>query len=379
MAYDPEYFEDLVIRKFSGISTPEEDACIREMLERHEAARKLYKDLVAMENSEALQECLQNFDPEKSLAAIITPARKNSRQQRVIVLSAAAILVAAILGTSIFLLLYNHTTPASERGIVLKLSDGREYHLPATKGASAVINTGPATLRADSALLNFTALRNEDNNAMNSLTVPAGMNYKIVLADSSVLRLNAGTRLQFPFSFSGNNREISLDGEAYLEVAQNPDKPFIIHTPNSTIQVLGTSFNVHTYDSGIVRVGLVNGAVLLKAADQEIIIKPGQEAVYTFRKGITVRPFDEAALGWLGGYYYFEDMRLDEIAPVLQRAFGTEIILDDPDMAKERFSAPLDKKHSLSFFMDNLRRSATYRIEYYFDKDKALHLRYEAQ
>ncbi len=80
-------------------------------------------------------------------------------------------------------------------------------------------------------------------------------------------------KLEFPFSFTEGSREITIFGEAYIKVAKNPSKPFIVHLPGSTVQVLGTEFNVNTYDSGIVKVSLVEGMVNFKGTGIEVRLK----------------------------------------------------------------------------------------------------------
>src|SRR5690606_7064334 len=117
----------------------------------------------------------------------------------------------------------------------------------------------------------------------------------------------AASRLQFPFRFNGQSREISLlSGEAYIKVAANASKPFIIHTPESTVQVLGTEFNINAYDPGVVKLALVKGAVRVRAGADNLVVKPGMEAVYTPEKGLYTQPFDaREVLGWRTGKHFF--------------------------------------------------------------------------
>ncbi len=72
---------------------------------------------------------------------------------------------------------------------------------------------------------------------------PQGKRSRMVLADGSIVHLNAGSTIRYPASFD-RKREVYLSGEAFFEVVKNPSRPFLIHLDNGTVKVLGTSFNV---------------------------------------------------------------------------------------------------------------------------------------
>ncbi|EJW92056.1 anti-sigma factor, partial [gut metagenome] len=89
-----------------------------------------------------------------------------------------------------------------------------------------------------------------------------GEKKEITLADGSCVILNACSKLQYPNQFTDNYRNIKLNGEAYFQVAPNPDKPFRIKTPHFGVEVLGTKFNVKSYpDDQIQSVEVENGKV----------------------------------------------------------------------------------------------------------------------
>ena len=73
--------------------------------------------------------------------------------------------------------------------------------------------------------------------------------------------LNAGTEFRYPVSFTENRREVYLSGEAYFEVRQDKNKPFVVWTGEVQIEVLGTAFNVNSYNSDRVEAVLVEGSV----------------------------------------------------------------------------------------------------------------------
>jgi ferric-dicitrate binding protein FerR (iron transport regulator) len=130
---------------------------------------------------------------------------------------------------------------------------------------------------------------------------------------------------------------------------------------------------VNTYDSGIVKVALVDGAVRFAAGKENVFIKPGNEVVYTVDGGMQVQAFDEdETLGWREGKYYFSDATLREIVQVLPRWYGTNVLIDNPNLAGERFAGMMDRNKPITTFLDNLESAR--KIRYHFDNEGVLHL-----
>ncbi|HEU4555550.1 MAG TPA: FecR domain-containing protein [Chitinophaga sp.] len=266
--------------------------------------------------------------------------------------------------------------PANSNNISLQLANGQTINLSQVQGNIQVANT---KLKNTGKALSYghvvanDAAAGESMYAMNTLTVPIGKSYSITLSDGSLIWLNSASTLQFPLSFSRGKREVTINGEAYLEVTKQAGNPFLVNTPHGTVQVLGTSFNVNAYDSGVVKVALVTGAVKFTSGKNEVTIHPGNEAVYKADKGITIQPFDEdETLGWRKGKYYFSDATLGEIVNVLPRWYGTNVLIDDPQLARERFAGVMDRNKPITAFLDNL--GNTRKIRYYFDNKGVLHL-----
>src|SRR3546814_14748742 len=94
--------------------------------------------------------------------------------------------------------------------------------------------------------------------------------------------------LRFPFKFSGNRREISINGEAYLKVAKKPDMQFIVHLPNSDVQVTGTEFNVNTYNADAEHIALIEGYVNTNAGNPTTALSPGNQPVYRTHHGWSI-------------------------------------------------------------------------------------------
>lgn len=115
------------------------------------------------------------------------------------------------------------------------------------------------------------------------LNVPRGGEYKLVLSDGTRVHANAESRLTYPVSFTGNKREVYLTGEALFEVAKDTLHPFIVHTPYGIVEVVGTRFNVNTYEKNQTTVTLEEGAVKVyceeKKGTEQKSLSPGEQAV----------------------------------------------------------------------------------------------------
>ena len=168
-----------------------------------------------------------------------------------------------------------------------------------------------------------------------------GIKSTIQLADGSKVWLNADSKIQYPPLFESNTREVYLDGEAFFEVAKNPQKPFIIHLANGTIRVLGTSFNVRAYDNEkVVETSVATGKVAFipkyknsRRQQDTVFVTPNNKVRYLFNaEKIAVLPTlateDKA---WTEGRMIFKAMRLQDIATELERNFGKKVIFRDDD------------------------------------------------
>jgi hypothetical protein len=265
------------------------------------------------------------------------------------------------------------TTAPANKEIRLKLADQRT--IPLQKQPS-LISLGDVQLHNDQQSLSFDAKDEFNVRGQHTLIVPAAKDYKVVLADGTEIWLNADSRLQFPFTFSGNTREITLlSGEAYVKAAPDPSKPLIIHTPQSTIQVLGTEFNINAYDRNTIRVSLVSGAVKMSAGHDATIIKPGMEAIYTDRKNLITRPFDPGkVLSWRDGKHFFVQTPITAICAILARHLGITAVIDSGSLAQTKhFSGVVDKHKPIQEFMEDVKSAVN--VDSYFDKNGVLHFK----
>ena len=146
----------------------------------------------------------------------------------------------------------------------------------------------------------------------NTLVTPRGSEYSLTLADGTRVWLNAASRLRFFTSDRGRERRVWLEGEAYFEVAHDARRPFIVESGGQSIRVLGTRFNINTYEGDrAIYTTLVEGSVAISplAGGDAVTLEPGQQAEYSRRKGgaIAVKAVDTSlATAWMSGTFIFE-------------------------------------------------------------------------
>jgi transmembrane sensor len=163
-------------------------------------------------------------------------------------------------------------------------------------------------------------------NGLNTITIPRGGIYDIVLADGTHVWLNSGSSLAFPSSFSGTERQVQLTGEAYFEVARN-GKPFKVITATQTVQVLGTHFNIEAYqDEESVKTTLLEGSVKVIRKNEKVLLTPGQMSVNTQTQALYVRQANlTEVMDWKSGLFIFDNENVAEVMRKVARWYDVEV------------------------------------------------------
>ena len=184
----------------------------------------------------------------------------------------------------------------------------------------------------------------------NRVVIPAGFTYKVKLADSSVVTLNAGSELRFPNEFRDSLREVEFSGEAYFEV-KNSGKPFVVKAGNTRVRVYGTRFNLFYCEKlALSEAVLVEGSIGMTANGKETKIIPNQRVFYSMKDSVVraenVDPADY--IGWLGNSFKYNGARLDKIVFDIAQWYGVEIQLA-PGLEKQTFSLEFDKSSTVEW------------------------------
>ncbi len=294
---------------------------------------------------------------DKIVADLLKTIHKQKRRQiykRIVGYTSLAGAVAAIF----LLLFYPDSTPITPvidyesalssthrtEDIQLTLNNGETISLSDTSVVLSYSSQGELVINDDTIQ---TAIPQEP--ILNTIHVPYGKLSKIYLSDGTKVHLNSGSSFVYPSTFSGNKREVFLDGEAFFEVEKMSNKKFIVQTPYKSVEVLGTSFNVNAdKELQLFETVLISGKVSINGEKKKIDMEPNQ--LYKFSAYLhqeelkTVDTYKYTA--WIEGRMYFEEEPLSNVIRKLEKVYNIEIVLNDKSLLSHHISGDLNLKDS---------------------------------
>ena len=184
----------------------------------------------------------------------------------------------------------------------------------------------------------------------NTLRVPRGGEYSITLSDGTIVYLNSESELRYPVNFVGRDRRVYLSGEAYFDVVQDEAHPFIVDMGNSSVRVLGTSFDVRAYaDEDEVLTTLVQGSVKFSAGKEFVTLEPGKQAVLGKSGSIETSEVDTYLYtAWKEGVFAFKRQRLEEIMKVVARWYDVNIFWENVSQKEVTFTGKMKRYDDFS-------------------------------
>lgn len=361
---------ELYIERLSGTLSAEEESYVQQQLQQDPAFKAQWDLLVKEDESMNAGGYLQRINSDAVLNTI-REQRKDPVAARVVTLKKLMIAAAVtlLLGSSILVFFIRYKTTRvyysaaavqqqQKKPVRLLTSHGEAIELSKDSGTKTIALNN-ATLNTSNGALQYTS----SDTVQNTLDVPAGESYKLTLSDGTEVWLNAATRLRFPFRFGKSSREVYVAGEAYFNVAKDAQRPFIVRTALNSVQVLGTAFNINTYQAGTVKTSLVSGAVIAHGKGTEKqILQPGVQADYGTDKGFTTSHFDEEeVLSWRNGVYYYHRMPLVSLIQEATRFYGMHFVMDKDKFAGKSVTGLMDRNR-LDDFLSDLKTTA--HVEY---------------
>lgn len=185
---------------------------------------------------------------------------------------------------------------------------------------------------------------------------PDGNKTEIILPDSTHVWLNAGSSLKYSSRFNDDNRNVSLEGEAYFEVTHHDNKKFTVKTDNYDVVVKGTKFDVASYQSDPVSmVSLVKGSVELAYEKGVIDMKPGERVVLDKNTGeFTKEKYTDDSRAWIDNRTELDNISLIDLARVLSRQYDVKIHVQSARLANTHFAVSLRNKETIMDVLDAL-------------------------
>lgn len=266
----------------------------------------------------------------------------------------------ALLGFGYFFMNQNRGLPAAENdlligkdAITLELENGDLKVINSNGEEKVVSKTGQVIAEQKGAILNYGKENNSKDLVYNTLSIPNGKTFQVVLSDGTTVHLNAGSSFKYPEHFidSGNRQVYLLEGEAYFEVTKDARHPFVVNTNAVNVRVLGTEFNISSYpEDAAINTVLIEGAVSIygnkeiynKAASLEL--KPGYKASWDkIKKNIIVEEVDtKNYTAWKNGELIFKNTQFKNIIKKLERHFNVSIINNNARLNEQYFDAKFD-------------------------------------
>lgn len=174
------------------------------------------------------------------------------------------------------------------------------------------------------------------------VTVDRGQKANILLPDGTKVWLNSQSKLTYSDEFNDKKRLLHLDGEAYFEVAHNPDKPFIVVGCDIVVEALGTAFGVKAYkEDNLISSILMKGKVRVSTADGSLILMPNDRVIFdkTTKKMVQSKVVNAKDFtGWIHDELRFENESLDDIVKCIQRIYNVEILFASESLKHQRYS-----------------------------------------
>lgn len=292
---------------------------------------------------------------------------------------AAAILL--LIGYAVFwlsdiqpnpLLITQHEEYTGKKSAVLILSNGKQVELE-NNNVQFQEKNGTYITNDTNCLLAYrqdtSALTPETEPEYHTLRIPAGADYILSLTDGTRVHLNCESEFRFPVTFTGPERKVFLNGEAFFEVRKAEEWPFIVVTDEMDIRVTGTRFNVKAYQQdNQIATTLVEGSVVIRRArlaEDCIQLKPSQQFRLDKTSGETELTDVDVSLytGWIEGMFVFKNQRLEEVMDMLARWYSVKVIYIHDSVKDLRLSANLGRYEHIDTLLQLIEAMNKIKIE----------------
>lgn len=332
--------ESSLLEYFNGDLLPEEEIAVREWAHSSEDNRRLFEKV----RKDYLQlRWGSRASLIKGYAGIKQPAARRSIVWRRI--AVAAVLVPAMVFGA-YWMLSRDTRPDGgnemaqillpKNEVVLVISDGSRYVVDAAANSSVREKDGTQVSITDGKIV-YDKEQSDKELIYNKVIVPRGASpYQVKLDDGSAIWLNAGSELEYPLHFVGEERRVILTGEGFFDVSRDEAKPFVVEAGGQSLTVLGTEFNISSYPQEPVVTTLVSGKVsILPDVDgEEVILLPGQQALFNAESGniqllaVNVNNF----ISWRDGILNVDQMTLAGVLKKVERKYDVAFDLSEADV-----------------------------------------------
>lgn len=242
--------------------------------------------------------------------------------------------------------------------------DDAEYGLLASEGNTVITKTENGEIVYEKNAIEKN--KGISNHALtNTIQTPKGGKYQVRLPDGSKVWLNSASTLSYPTAFTGTERKVKLKGEAYFEIASNKKNPFRVESDGQIVEVLGTHFNINSYDDeDFTKTTLLEGSVrvILNSKSDVLgktrMLKPGEQSLTNVsQSGIRIENADtEKAVAWKNGYFKFKNTPIQQIMREVERWYDVELVYEGT-MPTDEFTGFISNDVNISGVLKILEQS----------------------
>jgi len=378
----------LLFRRLTGeLNIHEQIALDNWLKEQDPSSRQFFEDCSDWEEVHLALSSMYDFNQGAALADIqkkiqlatqpAVPAVeivKLRRGWRIYLIAATVLFVAA--GVAVFFTLnrrktniatlpleqryHNDVSPGGDKA-VLQLADGSKIVLDNASNGELAKQGTTKVIKLDNGQLAYHIGQNGIGTvSYNTISTPRGGQYQVMLPDGSKVWLNALSSLRFPTAFTGRERKVELNGEAYFEIVKNTSLPFKVELTHRSseiaghesleVNVLGTEFDLMAYpDEDRQKVTLINGSVSARTGHELVILQPEQQA-YLDKKSYTLNLIDsinvDETIAWKNGRFQFYDASIESIMRQAARWYDLEVAYDGK--VNQQFRGTIPRNVNLS-------------------------------
>lgn len=327
-----------------------------EWLVEDEANIRLFAELTDEKNLEAALKERDSYNSELAIEKLRAKIGKPKSRRRVWQYAAAVFVVVF----AIFLYQISQSPrvddaitkadfePAAHKA-VLTLGDGQQ--LPLGNQEKAIVLKNGWEINENKLI----ATELTEASEYYTLSTPKGGQYKLQLPDSSTVWLNAESSIRFPARFQNSVREVFVEGEVYFDVFKDVNKTFVVNAGSAKTEVLGTRFNVNTYEGeNAVVITLASGSVkVTEGSGQSVLLEPGyQVKTLPGKIGEKGKVIVEDVVSWKNGWFHFKDSDINSIMNEVARWYNVEVKYTDS--VRFHFNADIEREVPVSKLLELL-------------------------
>ena len=365
----------LIVKYLQGCISPEEKVMLDKWLEESSEDRQIYHRVQGRVNREERQRIIRKLNKRAAWERVDRNTKKYRHPilRRCMKYAATIVLPLFMVGVGFYLIRDKEEIhPVAEMvkispGVTkaeLVLADGHKVVL-GTETIDSLVSEEGVNIVKDGNGVSYLGNKEEGDLAYNIMRVPRGGEFKVRLQDGTLVYMNSETELKYPVRFVGKERRVYLSGEAYFEVQRDTTKPFIVVMNGNEVRVLGTEFNVRSYeDEKCQFTTLVAGKVLLTTHDHRCIeLLPNEQGIVDPQGDIRKEQVDVALYtAWKDGNFVFRKQSLEHIMEIVERWYDLKVTFEDEWCKQVSFSGNVERYDDFSKLAEMLEATGSVKF-----------------